>query len=265
MSHARIDPLELREPLTRPFVWSLSLHLALAGTTVAAAFFQHTPFTFGDPRGDAGRAVAVNVVQGVPLPPSPSRVENPVANPVEHSVPSIAEPPRPIPRPEPAEDDPAAVPVEKSRQRRRKPASNQQRNQPAPSKNQLSSSTGARVSSPLYTGRQSSAATGGVGIGRGNPFGSGYAWYADALQRRLADEWRRTLGQASGGSRNLVLVTFTIQANGAFRDIRIAQTSGTRTLDYSAHRAVLNASPFRPLPRGLGRRSVLVEIYFRMR
>ena len=44
-----------------------------------------------------------------------------------------------------------------------------------------------------------------------------------------------------------------------------ARTSGNRSVDYSALRAVTNTNPFQPLPRGLSRRSIKVEMWFQLR
>jgi TonB family protein len=111
---------------------------------------------------------------------------------------------------------------------------------------------------------QPTKGSGGVGFGSGSPFGARFGWYADALQRRLAEEWSKTLGQAGGTSPRPAIVSFRITAAGAIQDPRIVASSGNTTLDFSALRAVNNANPFRPLPRDLGRSSIQVEITFQL-
>ena len=81
--------------------------------------FEESVFVFGDPMGSKGGAVAVSVVEGVPIPGRRTR-PNPVANPTTHDVPKPREKPKPT-APEPApDDDPDAVPVE-SRTRKTAP------------------------------------------------------------------------------------------------------------------------------------------------
>ena len=40
------------------------------------------------------------------------------------------------------------------------------------------------------------------------------------------------------------IVTFDLQRDGSVRNVRIAQSSGNKALDYSAQRAIYDASPF---------------------
>ena len=202
----RVDPLEQSEPLSKPLMVSVTCHVALFATTLVWSMFN-VPFSLGDPSGDPGGAVVVNPVNGIPLPRTRAERENPVANPVQHNVPSTPEPPAARTEPEPI-PEPDAVPIEKERKRRKHQAGNQQKYQEPPKENQVASSTGAAVSSPLYTGQQKESMGGGVGFGKGSPFGARFGWYAEALQRRLAQEWRKSLGQSRGTSSKPVVMSF---------------------------------------------------------
>lgn len=259
----RVDPLDQNEPLSKPLMVSVTCHVALFATTLVWSMFN-VPFSLGDPSGNPGGAVVVNPVSGIPLPRTRADRENPVANPVKHNVPSTPEPPQPVVAPEPI-PDPEAVPIQAERKRRKAPAGNQQKYQEPPKENQVASSTGAAVSSPLYTGQQKESSGSGVGFGQGSPFGARFGWYAEALQRRLAQEWRKSLGQSQGTSSKPVVMSFSILSNGTIRDIRVGRTSGNRSLDTSAFRAVTNTNPFQSLPRGLPRRSIRVEMWFQVR
>ena len=250
------DPLEPRERVGRAVVVSVVCHAALfSGSILWSAL--HMPISLGDPDGQIGGAVAVTPILGVPLTGSPSRVENPVANPVQHDVPAaiVKKPPPPEPPPQ------DAVEIEKQRKRVYAQRFSTRKKEAAP--NQVPSSTGARASSPIFSGRQNPGA--GVGFGRGSPFGARFGWYADALQRRIAGEWRKTLGQVSGRAARPAVVSFRISRNGRIDNVRVAQTSANRSMDYSAFRAVLNSNPARPLPPALGRSSITVEIWFRLK
>ncbi len=261
-----LDPdMELKEEkLRRPMVVSLGCHGALFLVIGLWTWLQPPPFQFGDPEGDEGAAVAVNVVEGIPLN-TPKAAPNPVANPVEHTVPKVpeVEPPS-IPEPAPPEE-PEAVPVEEPKRKpapKREEPKKETKSDPEPEKNQISSTDGARASSPIFSGAQKS--TGGVGMRGNNPLGQGFGWYAEALQRRLAEEWRKTMGQVSGPTTNAVVVRFTILRDGKIEDIRVVESSGNRTLDYSAHRAVQYTNPFQRLPPLLRRSSISVEMTFQL-
>ena len=55
-----------------------------------------------------------------------------------------------------------------------------------------------------------------------------------------------------------------ILRNGAIRNTRVVQSSGNRSLDYSAHRAVINSNPLQPLPPQLRKSSIQVEMWFQL-
>jgi protein TonB len=61
------------------------------------------------------------------------------------------------------------------------------------------------------------------------------------------------------------VAVFRIHADGRIDNIQVAQSSGNASLDYSARRAVTNVSPFQPLPAGLGRSSITVELWFELK
>jgi periplasmic protein TonB len=254
-------PDEGREQLKRPVVVSASCHAALAVVILAWSFFSPPPFEFGDPEGALGGSMTVNVVDGIPLnvPPAP---RNPVANPVEHQVPAAPEKPLP-PAPEIPVEAPEAVAIAQPPPPKRPPATAVQKSAPPQKANEIRSSTGAQAASPIFSGTQAEAGA-GVGLTGSDPFGEGFAWYSAALQRAVGESWRRTLSQASGDAKQPATVRFTILRDGSIRDIQVIGSSGNRTVDYTAQRAVLGINPFRPLPAQLGRSSIVVDIFFQL-
>ena len=252
---------EGREALKRPVVVSASCHAALAVVILAWGFFSPPPFQFGDTDGTLGGATKVSVVDGIPLN-VPAAPRNPVANPVEHQVPAAPETPAP-PAPEIEVETPKAVPIEQPAPPKRPPATAVQKSAPERKKNEVRSTTGAQAASPIFSSPQQTSGS-GIGMTGSNPFGQGFAWYSEALQRALGESWRRTLSQASGDASKPATVRFAIMRDGTIRDIKIAESSGNRTVDYTAQRAVVAISPFRPLPPQLGRSSIVVDIYFQL-
>jgi len=254
-------PDETEERLSRPAAISLACHAGLFALIVLWGFIAPQPFQFGDPDGEGG-AARVNIVNGIPLAVPRTR-ENPVANPTTHEVQAPQEkPPTAAPEPDP---EPEALPVEQP-ERKVGPTPQehaiQQRTEEKPKENQVTSTQGRQVSSPLFSESQSGA---GVGFQGANPFGQGYGWYAEALSRRLSEEWGKTLGQTSGTTDNAVVVRFRIHRNGRVDQVRVYESSGNRSIDYSAHRAVLNINPFQRLPPALRRPYIVVEMSFQLR
>lgn len=251
---------EGREALKRPVVVSASCHAALAALILAWGFFSPPPFQFGDVDGTMGGATKVSVVDGIPLN-VPSAPRNPVANPVEHQVPAAPEKPAP-PAPEIEVEAPNAVAIAQPPPPKRPPATAVQKSAPQQKANEIRSTTGNQASSPIFSSPQTSGS--GIGMTGSNPFGQGFAWYSEALQRALGESWRQTLSQASGDASKPATVRFTIMRDGTIRDIKIAESSGNRSVDYTAQRAVIGISPFRALPPQLGRSSIVVDIYFQL-
>ena len=251
-------PVMHSERLGRPVLLSTVCHLALFSSSLLWSAW-HTPISLGDPDSTIGGAVPVTPVVGVPIIRPRARV-NPVANPVQHDVPDDPRKTKPA-SPKPRSEDIKVVDVEKQR-KRVYPSRWAARKRPEAGINQLTSTSGARANSPLFTGIPGTGA--GVGFGHGSPFGARFGWYGEALQRRVAEEWRRTLGQAGGGARKPAVVSFRIARNGRVDQVRIAQSSANRSFDYSCFRAVLNVSPLQPLPQAMRRNNITVEIWFRV-
>jgi len=62
-----------------------------------------------------------------------------------------------------------------------------------------------------------------------------------------------------------VIVTFDLQRDGSVRNVRVAQSSGNSVLDYSAQRAIYDASPLPALPSGYERNDATIEFWFELR
>jgi len=60
-------------------------------------------------------------------------------------------------------------------------------------------------------------------------------------------------------------VSFEIRRDGTIGAPRIVQESGISTLDFSARRAILEASPFPPLPAEFTRSTATVEFVFELK
>ena len=107
--------------------------------------------------------------------------------------------------------------------------------------------------------------SGGVGMGQGSTFGTRFGYYEELLKQQVARKW--TTGDVDPRLKTAppVIVTFTILRDGSARDVRVAQRSGNAALDYSAQRAVLDASPFPPLPQGFEHSQAHVEFRFELR
>jgi TonB family protein len=254
-----INILDQPEPLRKPLVASIGLHLGLVGfVTVLSLLHMRKAADWGSPNA-GGVSVGINVVKSIPLPSRPG-VVNPLASNSNTTVPL----PPPQAKPQPRAKEPAAdaIPL-KSRNAEKKRAS-----EPASPKttyrapgqdkpNQVYSTTGPALVSPLV----GQTGAGGVGVGQGSALGNRFGWYIDLLRGKVAEHWRPDPQQQSTQA---AIVTFMLQKDGSVRDVKITQRSGNTVLDYAAQRSILDAAPFQPMPDGAGD-SAHIEFWFNVR
>ena len=104
-----------------------------------------------------------------------------------------------------------------------------------------------------------------MGLGPGGAFGSRFGYYRDLLEQAVARRWRTTDVDPSLQTAPPVIVTFLIRRDGSTADVTLEQSSGNKALDYSAMRAVYEASPFPSLPTGYERNDARIEFWFQLK
>jgi protein TonB len=254
-----VDILEQPDRLARWLMGSIAMHVLIAGTLIWYNFIgPGKTFKIGSPNpGGLGGAVQVNAVT-IPLP-SNGGPQNPVANDTKTMAP-VPPPVKAKPQPKTApKPDANAIPMktkvakEKDRPKPSYSAPHKFREQQKDLPNQVYGHAQA-LSNPMY------AVKGGgqLGVGENSPFGTQFGWYAERLIDQVGRHWNR------GGlnTSNAASVTFTIHRDGSVTGIRLLQSSGNMGMDFSAQRAVIDASPFPPLPPGFPKSDATVELKF---
>jgi periplasmic protein TonB len=260
---SHIDILEQRESVSRPLLGSVVLHAAVIAGLVSWGFITTgNREMWGSSNSGGPGSIAINVVNKIPLP-TRSGLTNPLANDTQSVVPTPPPAAKPERRAPPEEPD--AIPLQ-SRTRPRpaetpKSAANTWRAQQQDRPNQLYSTTGPALVSPMM----GQVGSGGVGIGLGSPFGNRFGNYVTILRQRVAEKWQTSDVDPRIKTAPPVIVTFDLQRDGSVRDVRIAQHSGNPALDYSAQRAIYDASPFPPLPSEYERNDAVIEFWFELR
>lgn len=199
-----------------------------------------------------------------PEPEKPAPEPEPEPEPVREEAPVLPEetkkPEKPKPAPTPRETAPKPAP-EPSRkpQPPPKPSAPEQ-----PSQNP--SGTAAQGTPEGEAGRRGDAA--GTPLGT-TAFGSAIAgldnpdfkfgYYIDQLLGAIDAKWARP----NMGGDVRTIISFRIQRNGGITDLEVAESSGYNSFDLAALRAVQNASPFPPLPRGYRQDSLGVRLIVR--
>ncbi len=241
---------------------SVVLHLAIVGF---AGFWGYLHFgprdVWGDPNAIPGAGFAVTPVDRIPLPTRNAR-PNPKADDSESEVEKAEKKDRDRDRVKKEEPDAIALnSKEKPRKPNERPTSRYQyRSSEELRQNQLRTTVGQAMSNPMF----GTVGAGGVGVGTGTPFGNRFGAYADLLRRRISEKWRTNDVDPLVRNAKPATVSFDILRNGTVRNVKIVQSSGIPTLDFSARRAVLEASPLPELPREFERDSANVEFTFQL-
>jgi protein TonB len=258
-----VDVLDERESLRGPFLGSLGLHAGIFGALALMALMplgKREPW--GDPNSFGGGAVGITPVKSLPFP-ARTGPKNPVANDTQSQVPS---PPKPEPKAmKAAREDPEAIALKSKKAKSRPEREERWASTKAPrdySDNQVYSRGGAAAASPLFS---QAPGSGGIGVGSGTPFGTRFGAYSSLVRDRVSQRWRTDQVDARVRSLPVAILTFEILRNGQVRNIRVAQSSGNRALDYSAERAITEAGPFEPLPVAFDGSYAVIEFWFELK
>jgi protein TonB len=256
-----VDILEQPESLRGAFFGSVILHASLAASLILSSIVgRGSRQAWGDLNSGGPGSVAINVVNRVPLPERSGTV-NPLANDTQSRVP--APPPKPKPQERAKPPEPDAIPLKShtTPKRAAEPASTARWRKEQDRDNQLYNQSGQALVSPMI----GQTGSGGVGVGLGSPFGNRFGNYVTILQQRVAEKWRTADIDPRIKTAPPVVVTFTIARDGTVRNVKVGQGSGNQALDYSAQRAIYDASPFPPLPAEYERNDANVEFWFQLK
>lgn len=92
-------------------------------------------------------------------------------------------------------------------------------------------------------------------------FGNMYPWYVQQINNRMSQNWYRSEVNPNTPKGSRVYLTFTINRDGTATDEKIAQSSGSMSLDYSCLHAVQRVQSFPPLPPGYRDSTLRVSYY----
>ena len=122
------------------------------------------------------------------------------------------------------------------------------------------SEEGSGTGSGVRIGGSSGSGTGGSGTGSGSGPESAFSsqiglsnfpftYYLQNIINRVSGNWFTSLVDPGITGSFQTTVHFRIHKNGQITDLKIEESSGIRSLDMSALRAIQNSAPFPPLPR----------------
>jgi protein TonB len=257
------DILDQRDPLRGPFTGALALHVGIVGALVVYTFLLGHRESFGDPNA-GGTAVGISVTKSIPLPHSGP--ENPVAHDTQSQVPQEPVKQERVKREPPPPKNAVELKSKTAKQLRAKVETQPQvrhfKSFDELDPNKIKSQQAPAVSNPLFS---EMAGAGRVGTGANTTLGTRFGEYSQRIQQLVTQHWRTGDVDASIRTAPQVIVNFEIQRDGSASAPRIVQGSGISTLDFSVRRAILEASPFPPLPKEFERNSATVEFVFELK
>ena len=266
--------------LKGPLTYSVLFH-AILGALLIYSGFTHRGPSWGGPGGSVSIGVVGNV-PAVPLPRpdlvSPNRVvDNTRGLYKTEPAPEIKTPPppdaipiqkfklKPPPRPKEKPKGFETPPPPKYRSRPSKVLEN--RTPPPPNAIPYGSGGAPDVpySSNSFNMGAGKATQGGLAFGSNGAngdFSSRFAWYVQAVQRKVSSNWLQATIDPNISVAPRVVVTFDILRDGSVVNAQVTRSSGNYSVDTSALRAVENSSPLNPLPSGYSGSRVSVDFWF---
>lgn len=246
-----------RDEWRSPLAVSAVLHALLFGGMLLFAMITGQRGEDWGGTGGGGGAMSANLVSTIPLPSKPDAT-NVLATESKGLSQSV---------PKPVEKEPDAIPIP-DRDVKVKPQkvpttpTKEKPREIAAETNVIPFGQGGPVSGP-YGVFAAGGAKGGFGFtGGGGDFGSRYAWYVDAVRRKVSENWLKYEVDPGISSARRVYIYFEITRGGSPANIRVEQSSGIPSLDQSAMRALQRIDTFGPLPNDYAGNRVSVEFWF---
>jgi protein TonB len=247
---ANTDEITLKKFL----VYSLVLHALLAAAIAASIIYQYKGNQWlgtGSTQGDVKVSLVAPEAAGIPMPKPEVETASKMVDPTkslykeEPKPPEIPEPPQPELKIPKFKDDlkpkPIVHPSKEFVDAPRDVPRNAVRTGQSGAPN-IPTGYGTKPGNP-------NAGTNFIGQGGGD-FATRYGWYIEAVRRKIASNWNQfEIDPGVRAARKAhAVMTFAIYKDGSVKNIRLDQTSGNQSMDTSAQRALLSASPMPPLP-----------------
>jgi len=245
MSHAATySELSLRRYLG----YSAWLHIGITLALLAGIYLNRPGNEWGSIGGGSTGSTKVSLVAsaGIPMPqptvPTPSQVVDPTKG---------------LAKEEPKKEEPKtdSTPIQKFEKNKPLPPSKPSKvleNKQPPPNNAIPYGKGGQMNVP--TGYADSPGPYSSGLAMqgqgGGDFAARYGWYVESVRRAISQNWIQTTIDPSvrAARRAKTTVSFRIFRNGTINNIRLDTSSGNRSMDDSATRALLGIDKLPALP-----------------
>jgi len=242
---ATYDELSLRRYLG----YSAWLHIGIALALVAGIYLNVPGNEWGSiGGGSTGPTAKVSLVAsaGIPMP-----------QPTVPTNSQVVDPTKGLAKEEPKKEEPKtnSTPIQKFDKNKPLPPSRQSKvfeNKQPPPDNAIPYGKGGQMSVPTGYADSPGAYSSGLAMqGQGGgDFAARYGWYVESVRRAISQNWIQTTIDPSvrAARRAKTTVSFRIFRNGTISNIRLDTSSGNRSMDDSATRALLGIDKLPALP-----------------
>jgi protein TonB len=275
--NARIEVEQSR--MGGPAMGSLALHLGIVGAIVLYVFlvgrFHGGIWGNNESAQGAIQATLVSAAPSIPLPTEQKPTDNVLATQTPSPAPAPPAPQKTVEAP-----PPDAIPIPEKQKTPPKVKQGPQKEEaplkPQPPKKEMATSSKHAQPIPNQQNRANYGEAAQSNIPRssasnpngnnpvavnGGDFGSRFPWYVDLIRRKTAQNWLVQEVSSSTPAGAKVYLSFVISRDGSPSQIRIAQSSGSPSLDSSCLRAVQRVDTYGPLPAGYNSSSLSVSYY----
>jgi TonB family protein len=237
-------------PFKRFLGYSAWLHIGLIAAVALSIWIQRSGNPWGGPGGGGESSVKVNLISsaGIPMPhpvvPTPSQVVDPTKGLAEEE-PKIEQP----------KTD--ATPILKFKEKQPPPPPSKKSKVFEPKTKPPDNATpygkgGGQLDVPTGYSQTPGASASGLAVqGQGGgDFATRYGWYVESVKRAISQNWmQNTIDPSIRAARRAKATTsFRIYRDGTIKNIRLDASSGNRSMDDSATRALLSIDKLPALP-----------------
>jgi len=253
------------ESLKKPLVWSAVFHTLLFGSLTVSTIYSHRGDMWGSSGGDG--SVSVGLVAKLPgiMLPRPEAVTT--SQTVDTSKGLYKAEPQPKPKEVPP--DVKKIPEftkEKAPHYVTRPSKVFEDRTPPPT-NAVPYGQGGSPALPYSSFAMNGPTQGGMGFSGpgGGDFSGRFPSYVDAVRNRISSNWLQSTVDPMVRWAPRASFSFQVMRDGTVTNVQMLQSSGNRTVDNSALRAILSSSPMSALPSNYSGSSVTVEFWFDFR
>lgn len=251
--------------LKKPLVWSLGFHIILLSSLLVSSIFSRRGDLWGGPGGDSAVSVGlVGKLPGITLPRPEAVTTSRVVDTSKGLYKS-----EPQPKPKEIPPDAQKIPKfanEKAPHYITHPSKILEDATPPPA-NAVPYGQGGSPALPYSQFTVSGATQGGMAFSGpgGGDFSGRFPAYVDAVRNRISSNWLQSTVDPSVRWAPRAMFSFQILRDGTVANVQLTQSSGNRSVDNSALRAILSSNPASALPSNYSGSNVTVEFWFEFR